>query len=228
MRELVRRDFLKASGAGLGAALAAPARPARPSCRCHRPPAGRTGTRRAAGHASTRCSATCRIATARSRPRSAARRSATATCSSRGSSTSTASSRCPPSSPGRRACVTRPRPSSSTTRTAAATTSGRRSSSRAAATCSPSLREGAHRRGLRGPVHRPLVLRRAQPRDGDGHLQGHALAGAGALGNDGLRLDPRARLAADARRRGRLTHRDARHVDGQLHGPVAGQPSTSA
>ncbi len=86
------------------------------------------------------------------------------------------------------------------------------------------LREGAHRRGLRRPLHRPLVLRRAQPRDGARHLQGDALAGAGALGNDGLRLDPRPRLAADARRRGRLADRDPRHVDGQLDGAVAGRP----
>ena len=86
------------------------------------------------------------------------------------------------------------------------------------------LREGAHRRGLRRPVHRPLVLRRAEPRDGARHLQGDALAGPGALGNDGLRLDPRPRLAADARRRGRRADRDPRHVDGQLDGAVAGRP----
>jgi len=74
------------------------------------------------------------------------------------------------------------------------------------------------------PCASTLVLRRAEPHDRARHLQGDALAGPRPLGNDGLRLNPRPRLAADARRRGRLPHRDPRHVDGELDGPVAGRP----
>ena len=54
---------------------------------------------------------------------------------------------------------------------------------------------------LRRALDRSLGLRRAQPHHRAGHVQGHALAGAGAVGNDGLRQHPRARLPAGAPRR---------------------------
>ena len=54
----------------------------------------------------------------------------------------------------------------------------------------------AHRARLRRALDRSLGLRRAQPHHRAGHVQSHALAGAGAVGHDGLRQHPRARLPA--------------------------------
>ena len=55
--------------------------------------------------------------------------------------------------------------------------------------------EGTDRSRLRRALHRPLGVRRAQPQHRGRHLQGHALAGAGALGHDGLRQPAGARRA---------------------------------
>ena len=67
----VRRDFLKASGAGLGAALAASAVPAGAELPIPPAAADRIATRPAAGRGSTRCWATSRTGVGRSPRRSA-------------------------------------------------------------------------------------------------------------------------------------------------------------
>ena len=60
--------------------------------------------------------------------------------------------------------------------------------------------EGADRPRLRRALHRPLGLRRAQPWHGGRHFQGHALAGPGALGHDGVRQPAGARRPRRSRR----------------------------
>ena len=88
------------------------------------------------------------------------------------------------------------RPSSSIIRTAAATSIGKQEFvdgpqlSPADAIC-----EGADGSRLRRALHRPLGVRRAQPHDRGGYVQGDAVARAGALGNDGVRQPARARLS---------------------------------
>ena len=131
-----------------------------------------------------------------------------------------------------RACVSGPsagaewpraRRSSSIIHTAAATRSARPSSSPGGIPPADAIREGADGSRLRGAVHRPLGLRRAQPHVRAGYVQGDAVARAGAVGNDGLRQPARRRLSLDARRRRQPAHRHAGHVDGQHHGVVAGR-----